>query len=56
MDKSVQLDYHADGGVTVTYFLGEKEVGSKKFERVPKRLTFFLEKFPRDAKEVENSK
>lgn len=53
MDKTVQIEYHPKGGATITYFLGDKEVGSKSFETVPKRLAFFLEKFPKDQKEVD---
>lgn len=45
-EKTVQVVYHEDGGCTITYFLGDEEVGVKKLDETPKRMRFFLEKFP----------
>lgn len=45
--KTVQVEYHADGSVTVTHFIGDKAIKpDKQFKTVPKRLAFLLEKFP----------
>jgi hypothetical protein len=47
-EKTIQVTFHDNGTATIQYFLGDEEVGEPKhFEQVPKRLEFFLEKFPR---------
>jgi len=51
-EKTVQVTFHDDGSATIQYFFGDEEVGEpKRFETVPKRLEFFLEKFPRPKSE-----
>lgn len=48
--KTVQMEFFPDGKVSVTYFLNDKQIGGvKEFASVPKRLEFFLEKFPRET-------
>lgn len=51
MEKTVQIDYNSDKGCKITYFIGDEQVGeAKTFDEVPKRLEFFLEKFPKQDK------
>jgi hypothetical protein len=46
-EKTVQINFFKDSSVSVDYYLGDKKVGETvNFESVPKRLRFFLEKFP----------
>jgi hypothetical protein len=45
--KTVQVEFFSDGKAEISYFLGSKPVGDPvTFDEVPKRLRFFLEKFP----------
>lgn len=53
--KTVQIEYHSGGSATIHYFLDDQLIGKKEFEKVPKRLAFFVEKFPQSSDEVQSS-
>lgn len=56
-EKSVQIVFSDKGGAELDYFLGDDQVGSTVvFEKVPKRLRFFLEKFPTSQEDLEKIK
>lgn len=45
--KTVQVEFFPDGSAEVTFFRGDDVVKgkTKRFQTVPKRLAFFLDKF-----------
>lgn len=48
--KTVQIEFLPDGSVEIDYYEGDKMVGKTyKSPTVPKRLAFFLEKFPKQG-------
>lgn len=54
--KTVQIDFLSEGSAQVTYFEGDDQIGNEiTFEKTPKRLLFFLEKFPRKGESSEES-